>query len=179
MREPLEDYKLLVSRAKTKVKFDTKFLFISAMNPCPCGNLLMENNSCRCNDLEIKRYKSRLSEPFLDRIDLYVVMNESNTKEKATYSSKQFHTYVIEAFKKQKLRGQKELNGKLNDEDILKYCVLNQECKDVLDKATINFNLSFRSINKVLKVSRTIADLHGCENIEKKHLFEALSYRRR
>ncbi|XPV69356.1 MAG: YifB family Mg chelatase-like AAA ATPase [Halarcobacter sp.] len=179
LREPLEDYKLLVSRASSKVKFDTKFLFIAAMNPCPCGNLLSLNNSCRCNELEIKRYKNKLSEPFLDRIDLYIVMNESDIKQKASYSSKQFHMEVIKAFAKQKQRGQKELNGKLSDEEILKYCLLDEECKNILDKATMNFNLSFRSVNKVLKVSRTIADLQGCLNIEKNHLMEALSYRRR
>ncbi len=179
MREPLEDYKLLVSRANSKIKFDTKFLFASAMNPCPCGNLLTINNSCRCNELEIKKYKNRLSEPFLDRIDLYIVMNESDIKQKASYSSRQFHNLVINAFIKQKQRGQSELNGKLSDEDILKYCVLNEECKTILDKATMSFNLSFRSVNKILKVSRTIADLQESKSIQKSHLMEALSYRRR
>ena len=179
LREPLEDYKLLVSRANSKVIYDTKFLFVAAMNPCPCGNLLSKNNSCRCNDLEIKRYKNRLSEPFLDRIDLYLIMNETNIKDKATISSDEVHKKVINAFKMQILRGQNELNGKLNDKDILKYCVLSDELKILLDKATQNFNLSFRSINKVLKVSRTIADLDNSKNIEKVHLLEALSYRRR
>jgi len=179
LREPLEDYKLLVSRANSKILYDTKFLFVSAMNPCPCGNLLSKNNSCRCNDLEIKRYKNRLSEPFLDRIDLYIIMNETDINDKATISSKEVHEKVISAFKLQMLRGQKELNGKLNDEDISKYCILNDESELILEKATQNFNLSFRSRNKVLKVSRTIADLANSANIEKAHLMEALSYRRR
>jgi len=175
----LEDYKLLVSRANTKVLYDTKFLFISAMNPCPCGNLLSKNNSCRCNELEIKRYKNRLSEPFLDRIDLYIIMNETDANDKTTVTSEEAHEKVIAAFKMQILRGQKELNGKLSDEGILKYCQLNEECKDILDKATKNFNLSFRSINKVLKVARTIADLENSSQISKTHLMESLSYRRR
>ena len=179
LREPLEDYKLLVSRANSKVLYDTKFLFVSAMNPCPCGNLLSLNNSCRCNELEIKRYKGRLSEPFLDRIDLYIIMNETNINDKSTITSAEVHEKVILAFKMQMLRGQSELNGKLNDEDISKYCLLNEECKSILDKATQSFNLSFRSINKVLKVSRTIADIEGSYKIEKSHLMEALSYRRR
>jgi len=179
LREPLEDYKLLVSRANTKVLYDTKFLFISAMNPCPCGNLLSKNNSCRCNELEIKRYKNRLSEPFLDRIDLYIIMNETDANDKTTVTSEEAHEKVIAAFKMQILRGQKELNGKLSDEGILKYCQLNEECKDILDKATKNFNLSFRSINKVLKVARTIADLENSSLISKTHLMESLSYRRR
>ncbi len=179
LREPLEDNKLLVSRANSKVLYDTKFLFIAAMNPCPCGNLLSLNNICRCSDVEIKRYKNRLSEPFLDRIDLYIIMNETSFKDKASVSSKQLHESVINAFKMQVLRGQKDLNGKLCDEEISKYCILNDECQNILEKATQNFNLSFRSINKIKKVARTIADLEQSFNIEKKHLLEALSYRRR
>ena len=179
LREPLEDYKLLVSRVNSKVLYDTKFLFVSAMNPCPCGNLLSTKSDCRCNELEIKRYKNRLSEPFLDRIDLYIVMNETNLNDETSLSSLQMHEQVINAFKKQILRGQKELNGKLNDEDIQKYCILDEESKEILEKASQNFDLSFRSINKVLKVSRTIADLEGKTNIEKAHLMQALSYRRR
>lgn len=179
LREPLEDNKLLVSRANSKVVYETKFLFVSAMNPCPCGNLLSKANSCRCNEMEIKRYKNRLSEPFLDRIDLYIIMNESSLNDKALYDSKTIHKKVIEAFKMQILRGQKELNGKLNDEEINRYCVLDEELKQLLQKATMNFNLSFRSVNKVLKVARTIADLSSCSKIEKKHLMQALSYRRR
>lgn len=179
LREPLEDYKLLVSRANSKVIYDTKFLFISAMNPCPCGNMLSTKNSCRCNELEIKRYRNRLSEPFLDRIDLNVIMNESNSKDKPITNSKQVHEKVIAAFKMQILRGQSELNGKLNDEEISRFCILDDESKSLLEKASLNFNLSFRSINKVLKVSRTIADLEGSSNIKKEHLLQSLSYRRR
>jgi len=179
LREPLQDYRLLVSRANSKIVYDTKFLFIGAMNPCPCGNLLKNDNSCRCNELEIKRYKSRLSEPFLDRIDLYIVMNETNIDDKSSISSKQMHKKVLEAFKMQKIRGQKNLNGKLFDEDIKKYCVLDEQSNGILKKAAQNFNLSFRSINKILKVSRTIADLQSSEMILKEHLLEALSYRRR
>ncbi len=179
LREPLEDHKLLVSRANSKIAYDTKFLFVSAMNPCPCGNLLSLNNSCRCNELEIKKYKNRLSEPFLDRIDLYIVMNESNLDDKASVNSKDLHKKVLEAFKMQILRGQKDLNGKLSDEEVEKFCILDEPSKDILQKATMNFNLSFRSINKVLKISRTIADLQSSKDIKKEHLLEALSYRKR
>ena len=70
LREPLEDYKILISRVNSKVLYSTKFTFVAAMNPCPCGNLLSSVKECRCNELEIQRYKNRLSEPFLDRIDL-------------------------------------------------------------------------------------------------------------
>ena len=179
LREPLEDYKVLVSRVNSKISYQTKFLFVSAMNPCPCGNLLSKNKECRCSDLEVQRYKSRLSDPFLDRIDLHIVMNEVKKEDKADISSKIIHQKVLNAFTYQKMRGQKELNGKLEEKDILKYCILDNQTQEILDIAIENYSLSFRSINKILKVSRTIADIEQSINIEKKHLLEALSYRRR
>ncbi|MCG3717643.1 ATP-binding protein, partial [Aliarcobacter butzleri] len=83
----------------------------------PCGNLLSSVKECRCSEVEIQRYKNRLSEPFLDRIDLYLVMNDSFNDNKNVVSSTELHQNVIKAFIKQKSRGQKELNGKLSDED--------------------------------------------------------------
>jgi len=179
MREPLEDYEISISRVNSKVKYPTKFLFVAAQNPCPCGNLLSQTKLCRCNDVEIQRYKNKISDPFLDRIDLYVVMNEVTKEDKSDVTSEQLHLQVLEVFKRQKLRGQKELNGKLNDEDIKKYCTISIEAQNILDLSIEKFALSFRSINKVLKVSRTIADLDNSHTIEKQHIIEALSYRKR
>ncbi len=179
MREPLEDYKILISRVNSKVNYETKFLFACAMNPCPCGNLLSSNKECRCNDVEITRYKGKLSDPFCDRIDLFVTMNEVNYDDKADIDSKKMHKMVLDAFKLQIKRGQSDLNGKLKDEDIKKYCLLDDQSENILNKATQNYSLSFRSINKVLKVARTIADLEASVNIKKEHIFEALSFRKR
>ena len=179
LREPLEDNSILVSRVNTKIKYDTKFLFIAAMNPCPCGNLLSLSKECRCNDSEILRYKNKLSDPFLDRIDLNVSMNEYTKNDLSTITSKELHSMVIDTFKIQKLRKQKDLNGKLNEYDIQKYCKLDEQSKLILNKAIEQFNLSYRSINKVLKVSRTIADLDKAINIRKEHILESLSYRKR
>lgn len=179
LREPLEDNKILISRVNSKILYETKFIFIAAMNPCPCGNLLSSTKECRCNEIEIQRYKGRLSEPFLDRIDLYVVMNDSFNDNKNTVNSKELHQNVIKAFTKQKNRGQKELNGKLNEEDIKKYCILDDDAKQILEKARFNYQLSFRSINKVLKVARTIADLNDNEIIGKNDLLQSLNFRRR
>ncbi len=179
MREPLEDNTVLVSRVNIKVKYPTKFLFVSAMNPCPCGNLLALSRECRCSDIDIQRYKSRLSDPFLDRIDLYVVMNEVNKTDIANVNSAQLHLIVNQAFIKQKLRGQKDLNGKLSDQDIKKHCFLEEEVQNILDTAIDKFALTFRSINKVLKIARSIADIEGFELIQKQHLMESLSYRKR
>ena len=179
LREPLEDNSILVSRVNTKIKYPTKFLFASAMNPCPCGNLLSTTKECRCSQLEIQRYKNKLSEPFLDRIDLIVTMNEYNKNDTYISHSSDLHKTVLDAFIMQINRGQKELNGKLNEEDILKYCILDKSSNEILENAIDKFNLSFRSINKILKVSRTIADINQSININKIHILEALSYRKR
>ena len=179
LREPMQDGKIRISRVNTKVEYPANFLFVGAMNPCPCGNLLDESKECRCNELEIQRYKNRLSEPFLDRIDLHVVMQNVAADDKPSISSKEMHKKVLQAHIFMLERGQKCLNANIDDKDIEKFCVLSDEAKDILTMAVQRFALSFRSIKKVQKVARTIADLTQCELIEKEHLLEALSYRKR
>ena len=179
LREPLEDSKIHISRVNAKIEYPSKFLFIGAMNPCPCGNLLDDAKECRCSDIEIGRYKNRLSEPFLDRIDLCVVMQNVNADDKASYTSKELHKKVVEAHIFAKNRGQNEFNAKLSDREVEKFCILDEEAKSTLDMAISRFSLSFRGIKKIQKVGRTIADLEGSVAIEKKHVLEALSYRRR
>ncbi len=177
LREPLEDYRILISRVNSKILYETKFLFIGAMNPCPCGNLLSKTKSCRCSDLEIKRYKNRLSSPLLDRIDIYIEMQEVKMEDKESVSSKEMFEKVKRAFLMQKQRGQKELNGKLNEQEIKKYCKISKENQDIINQAISRFSLSHRGVNKVLKVARTIADLEQREEIQKSDILEALSYR--
>jgi len=179
LREPLQDAKIRISRVNSKVEYPADFLFVGAMNPCPCGNLLNDNKECRCNELEISRYKNKLSDPFLDRIDLNVVMTNVSINDKPSLSSKQMHQKVINVHHIIKNRGQEKFTAKLNDKDIEKFCVLDNEAKDILDKAVFNFALSFRSIKKIQKISRTIADIDNAELINKQHILEALSYRRR
>lgn len=179
LREPMEDAKIRISRVNSKVEYPADFLFIGAMNPCPCGSLLNEAKECRCSELEIKRYKNKLSDPFLDRVDICVVMQNVKSDDTSSYSSKELHKMVVQAHMFSQQRGQCVFNAKLNDSDIEKFCILNDEAKDTLDVAISRFDLSFRSIKKVQKLGRTIADLEGSELIEKKHILEALSYRRR
>lgn len=179
LREPMQDGKIRISRVNSKVEYPANFLFIGAMNPCPCGNLLDEKKECRCSEIEISRYKNRLSDPFLDRIDLNVTMQNVKRDDKASFSSKEMHKMVVQAHIMAKKRGQLDFNAKLSDKDIEKFCHLSDEAKLTLDMAISRFALSFRSIKKIQKVSRSIADLDESEIIEKKHLLEALSFRRR
>lgn len=179
LREPLENHSFIVSRAQAKVEFEASFLLVAAQNPCPCGNLLNQNIECRCNDAEIARYKSHLSDPFLDRIDLFVAMQNANIQATKSISSKELHERVLQAFIAQKKRGQVKLNGKLDERGIEEFCTLSNECEEILLEASRRFSLSHRAVAKIKRVSRTIADLDGAQNIAKPHLLEALSYRRR
>jgi len=178
LREPLENHKVLISRVNSKIEYDTKFLFAAAQNPCPCGNLFSKVRECRCSDLEIARYKSRISDPILDRIDLYILVDEDFSKEK-TASSEEMIKDVLKAFIFQKNRGQKELNANLNEQDIQKYCILDNIARAMLDTAISRYGLNQRSVGKILKISRTIADIDESETIHKSHLLEALNYRKR
>lgn len=179
LREPLEDKKILISRVQSKTEYQTNFLFVAAMNPCPCGNLLSASKPCRCSDSEIKRYKNRLSDPFLDRIDLTVNMQESHINDQKSISSKEMQDQVFKAFAFRKKRSQEPNNSNLSDKDIHHYCQLNQTCEKLLLQASDRFLLSARAVNKVKKVARTIADLEQRADIGKNDILEALSYRRR
>jgi len=179
MREPLQDKKVHIARVNAKIEYEADIMFLAAQNPCPCGNLLSKVKACRCTEMEIKRYANKLSDPFLDRIDLFVVMQEVQSSDKGDVTSEAMHKAVIEAFKIQKQRKQVRLNGKLTEDEIETYCMLNDEAKKILEGAIGKFGLSHRSIASVKKIGRTIADLNGNEKIEKRDIFEALSYRRR
>jgi magnesium chelatase family protein len=179
MREPLQDRRVNISRVNAKILYDADIMFVSAMNPCPCGNLLSKKKSCRCSEQEIKRYKNRLSDPFLDRIDLFVVMQEVAMADQKGIGSREMKALVNRAFVLQKERGQKDLNGKLSEKEIDLFCRLSKEANSTLLRAVERFGLSHRSIGSIKKVARTIADLSDSSQIEKSHLLEALSYRRR
>jgi len=171
LRLPLQENRVLISRVDSKIEYKTNILFAGAMNPCPCGNLLSKKE-CRCTEIEIKRYRNRISEPLLDRIDLYYQMTEDS--DESVISSKEMFEKVLVAFEKQMKRG--FFNSKLPENwefDI------EEEAEYILAKAIDNFNLSKRSKFKILKVAQTIADLENYDKINKKAILEALSYRRR
>lgn len=178
LREPLEDNFINISRVNSKITYETKFLFFAALNPCPCGNLFKQEQTCTCYEKDIKRYKSHISSPIYDRIDLYVAMDEVKPDAKSTVSSEELSNEILKAFIFQKeVRKQDEYNGKLSDLDIKKYCVLEDEANEVLNKAINNYNLSARAKNKVLKVARSLADFDEKIMINAKHIKIALSFR--
>jgi len=179
LREPLQDRKVHIARVNAKISYPADVVLVGAMNPCPCGNLLSQTKACRCSEMEIKRYRNKLSDPFLDRIDLFVVMQEVSATDRSDLSSSEMHQMVIEAFKRQKERGQQRLNGKLQEEEIENFCQCTPEANTILEGAIQKFGLTHRSIASIKKTARTIADLNGHAEIEKSDLLEALSYRRR
>lgn len=168
LRLPLQDKKVLISRVNSKIEYKTDFLFVSAMNPCPCGNLF--KGECRCTENEIKKYKNRISEPLLDRIELYVQMSEEEGSE--TISSKEMFEKVLIAFEMQK--------GKFNSnlDEGFKFDIEN-DAYDLLQKAKMNLNLSRRSEFNILKVAKTVANLSKREKIQKEDLVKAVKFRRR
>jgi magnesium chelatase family protein len=178
LREPLQEKKILISRVNSKVEYPADFLFTAAQNPCPCGNLFSTTKECRCTELEIKRYRSKISEPLLDRIDLYVRMSEVEPNEEPSITSAAMHKKVREAFFVQ-IERQGEPNGKLSEAKMERYCQLDSEAEELLRGSIERLGLSLRRIGALKRVARTIADLDGSESIRKSHLLEALGYVRR
>ncbi|CAM2884685.1 YifB family Mg chelatase-like AAA ATPase [Helicobacter burdigaliensis] len=177
LREPLQNYEFCISRLHAKVTTPTNFMFVGAMNPCPCGNLLNPKKSCRCTEKEINAYKNKISEPFWDRIDLVVQMQEGD-ESKDRITSKSLQEQVLRAFKRQKQRGQSCFNSRLEGEEFERFCRLDTEGEKIMQMAQERFLLSLRSRAKVLRVARSIADLDGSISINKEHLLEALSFRK-
>ncbi len=152
-------------------------MFVGAMNPCPCGNLLSLSKECRCNQKEINAYKSKISEPFWDRLDLFVQMQEG---EQSTHriDSMTLQDTVLKAFIFQKQRGQKCFNSRLQGAELERYCTLDTSTNETLELACSRFGISRRGRDKILRTARTIADLDSSQEIQKEHLLEALSFRK-
>ncbi len=179
LREPLQERKVHISRVNTKVEYEADFWFVAAQNPCPCGYLLSSKKACRCTEAEIARYRSKISGPLLDRIDLFVQMSEPDLEEaKPHASSKELHAQVIQAYEFQMSR-QGKLNAHLSESELEEVLFMSDEASSILIQASQNLGLSLRSLTKIKRVARTIADLTQSQTIEKSHMLEAISYRRR
>ena len=185
LRQPLEDGEIVISRASHSVKYPAKFILLGAMNPCPCGFLGDKEKQCTCSDFQISRYLSKLSGPLLDRIDLQIdvprltpaeLLNAEPPKE----SSADIRKRVIKARQIQLERYKNEnilTNSELTSRLIKKYCVLDDQSKEILKAAIIKYQLSGRRYDRILKLARTIADLDASVNITPIHLTHALQFR--
>ena len=182
LRQPLEEKIVNISRAQQSVSFPASFLLICALNPCPCGYYGDVLRTCNCPEQVVKQYLSKLSGPLLDRIDIQIhvpslTFNQASSKSEET-SSKELKEAIDNACKIQFERfGKHKFNSQMNHDEIEKYCKLDENCQKIIEKAFDKLKLSMRGYHKLLKISRTIADLEASLNIEKKHIQEALSYR--
>jgi len=181
LREPLESGRVCVSRAARQAEFPAEFQLVGAMNPCPCGYLGHYTNRCRCTPSEIARYRSRISGPLLDRIDLQLevpaVPPDELTHGAEGESSATIRARVTSARVRQLAR-QDKTNARLGAREIAAHCAPDGNGAALLGKAMTRLGLSARGYHRILKVARTIADLAGEERVAVSHIAEAVQYRR-
>lgn len=184
LREPLENGRVTISRAKETVSYPARFTLIAAMNPCPCGHLGDPIKPCTCSPMQVNRYKSRISGPLLDRIDLTVNLNPVKysdwNKKSEGETSAQIRERVLKAREIQRNRFKNSAttaNAFMTAKEIKEFCLLPAGADAILETAMRKFGLSARSLDKILKTARTIADLDGKENVEVNHLVEVMQYR--
>lgn len=184
LRGPLEDKTVTISRLNASLTYPCNFMFVASMNPCPCGFFGSSDKQCTCTPQAISRYIGKISGPLLDRIDIQIevtaVKYQKLESGKQSESSMNIKNRVNKARKIQQNRYKAESifsNSQLTPKLTEKYCKLNQECKSLLELAFDKLGLSARAYSRILKVARTIADLEEKENIEQKHLAEAIQYR--
>ncbi|MBR3040794.1 MAG: YifB family Mg chelatase-like AAA ATPase [Lachnospiraceae bacterium] len=186
LRQPLENRTIEVSRVNSNTVYPADFMLVIASNPCPCG-YYPNRNKCRCTESEIRRYMSHLSGPIMDRIDLTVYASAISLKElkedgRTCEDSKTIRDRIEVARRMQRKRfGNSGINfnSEMGTKEIEEYCVLDQKAQILMEKAFEKLSLSARGYHKILKVSRTIADLEESKLITAKHITEAIGYRKR
>jgi magnesium chelatase family protein len=184
MRQPLEDGNITVSRAIGSINYPASFMLVAAMNPCVCGFLTDPQKECTCTPLQIQRYRSKVSGPLLDRIDIQIEVPGLRYQELASKdageNSDVIRARVNIARAVQQRRFQKtriHANAQMGTREIKRYCAVNDDAEKLLETAINKLGLSARAYSRVLKVGRTIADLAGAENLEAPHIAEAIQYR--
>ena len=184
LRQPLEDRVITVTRAGGAVTFPADFMLCASMNPCPCGNYGSAYLTCTCTPAQVHKYRSKISGPLLDRIDLQVEVDGIKYEDLAGNSTEEPSSAVKARVEKareiQRERYVDEnilVNANMGEKQIKKYCRLSAECEDILRTAFETLHLSARARSRIIKVARTIADLAFSENIQPEHILEAASYR--
>ncbi len=185
MRQPLEDRRITISRARFTIEYPSSFMLVASMNPCPCGYFNHPTRACVCSPGMVQKYLNRISGPLLDRIDLHIEVipvpfNKLSDAPPAE-SSKEIRKRVIKARKIQAVRFRDVkgvfCNAQMTSKLMNKYAGLGEESRQILKTAMEKLDLSARAYDRILKVSRTIADLEGAENIQPHHVAEAIQYR--
>ncbi|MGK7295365.1 MAG: YifB family Mg chelatase-like AAA ATPase [Candidatus Wenzhouxiangella sp. M2_3B_020] len=176
LREPLESGRIVISRAAVQAEFPARFQLVAALNPCPCGYFGDESGRCRCSPDQVARYRSKISGPLLDRIDLHVEVPRQKfgrfpTGEPSAAVRARVETARI------RQRGRPSLNANLDVAGVRAHCRLDAACHKLLDAACERLNLSARAHQRIVKVARTIADLDGSEDIANTHIAEAVGFR--
>ncbi len=182
LREPLEAWKVTISRVKESVAYPARFLMVAAMNPCPCGYLGHPTRECACTPLQVHKYRAKVSGPILDRIDLHVQLSavkyadwEALPKGETTSA---IAGRVLKAIEIQRGRfGGTGANAFMAGAELRRHCALPAGASSVLETAMNKLGFSARSLDKILKISRTIADLEGAAAIKREHIIEAVQYR--
>jgi magnesium chelatase family protein len=185
LRQPLEDKVITVSRAKCSFTFPASFMLVAAMNPCPCGNLGHREKECVCNPNQIRKYQSKVSGPLIDRIDIHIEVpalkfSELSSLTSDSETSSSIRNRVIKAREIQNLRfanAKIHCNAQMQSKEVKEYCCLDSAAYEMLKAAIDKLNFSARSYDKILKVSRTIADLDISGLIRANHVAEAIRYR--
>ncbi|MDD3279420.1 MAG: ATP-binding protein, partial [Lachnospiraceae bacterium] len=187
LRQPLEERQIVIARVSGTCIFPASFMLVGAMNPCPCG-YYPDMNRCTCSRQEINSYLNRLSQPLLDRMDLsvevlpmsYQELTERRTEELTSASLREIVTQVQE-LQRQRYRGNnnKKLhyNSELSAPDLERYCPITASGKALLKHIFEQYHLSARAYHRIIKVSRTIADISGSEEIDEPHIQEASCFR--
>jgi magnesium chelatase family protein len=180
LRQPLEDRVVTISRSRFTIDFPAGFMLVASMNPCPCGYYNHPTKACVCGPGIVQKYLNKISGPLLDRIDLHVEVTPVNfdelTQAKGSESSASLREQVIQARCFQ-LQRSNQYNAALTTAQLKKYAPLNPACQSLLKTAMERLKLSARSYDRIIRVSRTIADLEGSEHIQTHHLSEAIQYR--
>ncbi len=185
MRQPMEDRKVTISRAKVSIDYPANFMLMASMNPCPCGYYNHPEKECVCGPGIVQRYLSKISGPLLDRIDLHVevvpVSFDEMTAQRKSEPSSTIRERVVKAreIQSERFKDQKEIysNAMMPSNMVKEVCEINEAGRTLLKTAMERLGLSARAYDRILKVSRTIADLAGCADIKTEHLAEAIQYR--
>ena len=183
MRQPLEDGKVTISRVIGSVTYPAEFMLVCAMNPCKCGWYGDPSGRCRCSESAVENYRSRISGPMLDRIDIVVEVpavsfaDLRNRQEAEPSASIRQRVNAARKIQNQRYGRGGMCNARMGPEEMRRYCQLDEECAEMMKNAFDVMGLTARSYDRILRVARTIADLDGSEKIEPRHIAEAVQYR--